>query len=179
MTEFFQYLWLIWFWWLFWIFIKHFLDKDKEKMFFKLSFTREKYLIQKEKCFILLEKIDEVKNKVTLLKITDNQTLEENIDIIKKCWKDMDSIINLIKVYLPELETNTNKYIVLYEKYKLFHQLSKCLYVNWRFDDQSLKKNEKLIETVREFEKKYLDYIKELKENIKNYLIEKEHKFIN
>lgn len=170
MKELVQYLLSIWFWALIWIIIKHFLDKDKEKYFYKALFIKEKYFLQKEKCFILLEKIDEVKNNFIYIQIQSIKANDKKIDKIIKYWKDKDYILNLVTIYLPELSVYTNKYNNVHKQYETIIQIANKLSLN------NNELNKDLFKTINEFEKEYFEFLSDLKENIKNYLIESENK---
>ncbi|NVP17162.1 hypothetical protein HUU51_00370 [Candidatus Gracilibacteria bacterium] len=172
MDIFFQYLTAIGFGSFIGVLIKHFLDKDKEKMFFKLSFSREKHFLQKEKCFILLEKIDEVKNNLISMKIENTKNIENDLDKINKYWNDKDYINNLISIYIPELKIHTDKYTITYKNYESIIDLSRKLY------GSNQESNEELFEIIGKFESQYFQYLVDLKESIENYLIKKEQNLL-
>jgi len=172
MTEFFQYLWLIWFWWIIWIIIKHFLDKDKEIKFFKLSFEREEFFKLQEKLEIVFNWLNFYNSTVNIISrsIQDWNHFEKDFtieEIQKRMWENYQKSQELLFLYFNNIYDDFLNLIKLYKEIVNFY-FNNILWApkNWLDLDYSKEDILKLSDKLNDYWKKQKVFLNKLKNEV-------------
>jgi hypothetical protein len=104
--------------------IKHFLDKTREKQLFESNFKKEFYFKKLDKALDLLKLIDEIKHNLTLYQLKKSEDIDKDYLELKEYFENKSIIINLSLCYFPSLKESISEYDISIEAFTLIKSIS-------------------------------------------------------
>ncbi len=170
--EFFQYLWLIWFWGIIGVIIKHFLDKEREKMLFKVAFEKEEFFKLQEKLEIVFNWLNFYNSTIKIISrnIQDWNHFEQDFtsnEINKRMWENYQKSQELLFLYFHNLYEDFWVIIELYNEVVNFY-FEKILWAqrSWLNLNYTNEDTLKLVDKLNNYTEKQFIFLNKLKQEI-------------